>query len=240
MLRTLTVIAAATAVQGAAVELSDADFEHTTQASTGQTTGKWFVVFHHSDESKCIGACRAIKPAWQTFARVAQSPGQLREAGVNAALVDIDVNPALARRFAVTEPIMLVFAGRQYYRRPLRPQGEGDKSAFKSFDIDDLSAYALGQYEHGAAQAVPTPPSWIESELRKIQQLETTLDKISAAVGPHADPAATLLCGLAALLLACAGLGYVLVAAPAESGGPNGDSSPSASPSSRRRRKKAD
>jgi len=33
-------------VNGEVVELTDDNFEHQTQASTGQTTGKWFVKFY--------------------------------------------------------------------------------------------------------------------------------------------------------------------------------------------------
>jgi hypothetical protein len=39
----LLALATGAHAEDAVVTLSEADFEHTTQAATGQTTGKWFV-----------------------------------------------------------------------------------------------------------------------------------------------------------------------------------------------------
>ena len=33
-------------VRSEVIELTDSNFEHLTQASTGQTTGKWFIKFY--------------------------------------------------------------------------------------------------------------------------------------------------------------------------------------------------
>jgi len=46
-LLTLSTVALLSSVAlGEVVELTTANFEHLTQASTGQTTGKWFVKFY--------------------------------------------------------------------------------------------------------------------------------------------------------------------------------------------------
>ena len=45
-------------------ELSDASFEHDTQASSGATTGDWFVIFY---KTQCLTKL-AIEPAWESAA----------------------------------------------------------------------------------------------------------------------------------------------------------------------------
>ena len=44
--------------------LTDATFEHDTQASTGATTGDWFVLFHSTD----CGTKTLVESNWETAA----------------------------------------------------------------------------------------------------------------------------------------------------------------------------
>ena len=48
-------------VQKGFKELDDSNFEHDTQASTGSTTGDWFILFCGSKSKHC----RTFHPMWQ-------------------------------------------------------------------------------------------------------------------------------------------------------------------------------
>ena len=44
------------------INLTDENFEHQTQATTGSTTGDWLILF--CDDSKHIGLCHELLPIW--------------------------------------------------------------------------------------------------------------------------------------------------------------------------------
>ena len=48
-----------------AVELTDDNFEHDTQATTGSTTGDWLILFCEFERFK---KCRDYEPFWQELA----------------------------------------------------------------------------------------------------------------------------------------------------------------------------
>ncbi len=78
------------------INLSDDDFERLTQASTGATTGDWFVKFYREH---CI-KCEAVP--WNNL--IHSLSGR-----INVAQVDIDNNPMLARRFKVERVPKLIY-----------------------------------------------------------------------------------------------------------------------------------
>merc|ERR1711988_1976463 len=87
-----TVGAAANLKKGAKdlIVLTDSNFEHDTQASTGMTTGPWFVKFF----APWCGHCKSMAPAWEEVAT--QLKGQ-----VNVAEVDCTLHHDLRERFEI-------------------------------------------------------------------------------------------------------------------------------------------
>lgn len=84
--------------------LTDTDFEHLTQASTGATTGDWFVKFY----APWCGHCKTLEPTWEKLgARLKEADGSY----VNVAKVDATANPILNRRFSIQSfPTLLLFS----------------------------------------------------------------------------------------------------------------------------------
>ncbi|CAI5502323.1 unnamed protein product [Closterium sp. Naga37s-1] len=99
--------------------LTDASFEHDTQASSGQTTGRWFVLFATSD---CLTSADSASPCHRILASLKEAasaaddvPGRL----FIAAQVDVDANPKLKKRFGVgSEPVLKLFRDRAMFSFP--------------------------------------------------------------------------------------------------------------------------
>lgn len=141
----------------AVVELNAENFEHLTQAATGQTTGKWFVKFY----APWCGHCKALAPHWDELAAKIES--EHPNEGIIIAKVDASEksNRALAQRFDVKGfPTLIYFANRQMY-----PYLGGRT-------LDQMLDYATGGYLDGSqpkAQNVPSPPSWLEMKVQKLK-----------------------------------------------------------------------
>eukprot|EP01024_Parvocaulis_polyphysoides_P062369 TRINITY_DN710_c0_g1_i1.p1 TRINITY_DN710_c0_g1~~TRINITY_DN710_c0_g1_i1.p1 ORF type:complete len:212 (-),score=19.92 TRINITY_DN710_c0_g1_i1:6-641(-) len=91
---------------GYVVELSSKDFEHQTQASTGQTTGRWYVFFYEPGR----GACVRLLKQWDTIAM------QNEMDDVIFAKVDIQRSPDLKERFKIEQtPHLILFRDRKMY-----------------------------------------------------------------------------------------------------------------------------
>jgi thiol-disulfide isomerase/thioredoxin len=78
---------------GEIVELTDATFEHETQASTGMTTGSWFVFF----KAQQCPHCERIYPEFEALSQ----DEELSENGIVFATVDVPSNRATATRFDI-------------------------------------------------------------------------------------------------------------------------------------------
>lgn len=141
--------------------LSDADFEHLTQASTGATTGDWFVKFY----APWCGHCKRMAPEWEKLASEAK--------GYNVARVDCTKNPGLARRFGIRGfPTLLFFHKGQMYKYV------GPRTA------EALDAFALEGFRSLDGVPVPKLPGVVDKALAAINaavvQIRVTLEKHEA------------------------------------------------------------
>uniref|UniRef100_A0A2S2NYW0 Thioredoxin domain-containing protein n=1 Tax=Schizaphis graminum TaxID=13262 RepID=A0A2S2NYW0_SCHGA len=74
-------------------ELNDNSFEHLTQASTGATTGDWFIKFYSSDSIEC----QRLQARWETV-------GAKLKNRVNVARINRYIGGSItARRFAISQ-----------------------------------------------------------------------------------------------------------------------------------------
>ena len=132
---------AGAAAQGEVVTLTDDTFEHQTQASSGQTTGAWFVKFY----APWCGHCRAMAGTWVELAV------EMEGTGVIIADVDATANPITTDRFnALVKgfPTLLLFRDRGVFKH------KGAR------DLESLRAFATETFgETSEKHAVPEPPS---------------------------------------------------------------------------------
>jgi len=122
------------------VELNDDNFEHLTQASTGQTTGKWLVNFM----SPGCYHCNQLAPIWDDLAH--ELGTEYKDLGIINAKVNLIENIELRKRFDINAfPTILYFCDRKLYRY------EGARS------VDAFVEFATKSYKSGAAETVPRP-----------------------------------------------------------------------------------
>lgn len=94
-------------------DLTDASFEHDTQASSGSTTGDWLVEFY----APWCGHCKTLAPTWESLAEWARD----EQVPVSIAKVDATVHSLTARRFGIRgyPSLRLLSQGRVYeYQGP--------------------------------------------------------------------------------------------------------------------------
>ncbi|KAK2195511.1 bifunctional Thioredoxin-like superfamily/Protein disulfide-isomerase A6-like/Thioredoxin domain [Babesia duncani] len=118
------------------VVLTDSTFERETQATSGATTGPWFVKFY----APWCSHCRLMAPAWETVAKTLKGK-------VNVASIDATKNPNVAKRFNIKGYPTLVFLdkGKMYIYEG------GDRSA------DRLIAFATSTHVKVPAMPIPAP-----------------------------------------------------------------------------------
>ncbi|XP_012166620.1 thioredoxin domain-containing protein [Bombus terrestris] len=118
-------------------ELTDDTFEHLTQASSGATTGDWFVMFGSTD---CVECSRLI-PRWEAV-------GAKLKRRVNVARIDkYTTGASTARRFNVYEtPEFIFFRHGKMYRYQI-----------PKYDINSFTSFAKEYYKNARAETVPVP-----------------------------------------------------------------------------------
>ncbi|PFH38241.1 thioredoxin domain-containing protein [Besnoitia besnoiti] len=118
-------------------ELTDASFEHDTQAATGATTGDWFVKFY----APWCGHCKAMANAWESLAK--ELSGK-----VNVAKIDATSNSITAKRFKIQGFPTLYYLsnGKMYEYR-------GERS------VEKLKAFTEGGWKSVEGETIPSPLS---------------------------------------------------------------------------------
>lgn len=191
----------ASATNEVVIKLTDANFEHATQASTGQTTGKWFVNFH----SPTCGHCQNLAPIWTSLAEELKMDHS--DSGVLVGSVDVQENPILAERFDIKGlPTLLYFAEESMFMYPVGRERSVDELITFVLGGDSESGGSARGYQNVEKLSVPKGPGGllkIVGDLRKnvydIEILRFLLDDVEHIL---------LLRKNAALLLI--GMGFVL------------------------------
>ncbi|XP_011498107.1 PREDICTED: uncharacterized protein LOC105362367 [Ceratosolen solmsi marchali] len=120
-------------------ELTDDTFEHLTQASTGATTGDWFIMFYSTD---CVD-CQRLGARWEAV-------GAKLKQRINVARVNkYSTGASTARRFGVYEvPQFILFKHSKMYRY-LIPK----------HDVKSFVSFAKEWFKNAHGEKVPVPQS---------------------------------------------------------------------------------
>lgn len=142
------------------VILTEANFEHETQASSGATTGDWLVEFYApwSDYFfifltffRC-SHCKHLQPVWEELATALKGK-------VNVAKVDVTSNRALGTRFDIKGfPTIKFFRQGKIYDY----SGRRTKDAFVTF--------VEGGYQSATSGEVPPMPTFIEQIQKSVTE----------------------------------------------------------------------
>jgi len=132
--------------------LDDASFEHETQASSGQTTGTWLVLFTNGDSPRGARAERAL---------VVAKDGLLED-GVVAASIDAQESPETFDRFRFVvkrTPSVVVLRGGKAYAREVKPDEDGDSA--RRFATETFGT-------EGVEYDIPRPLTYIQKMFARI------------------------------------------------------------------------
>ncbi|XP_055615727.1 thioredoxin domain-containing protein [Toxorhynchites rutilus septentrionalis] len=120
-------------------ELSDDNFEHLTQASTGATTGDWFIMFYTAN---CVD-CQRLTAVWEAVAAALKTR-------MNVARIAKDgKGSSTSERFNVKEVPSFIF---------LR-QGKFYRYDIGKYDIKSFVTFAQDWYKNTTPEKVPVPPT---------------------------------------------------------------------------------
>jgi len=141
--------------------LDSTNFEHDTQASTGMTTGDWFVEFY----APWCGHCKKLTPIWDRLAETLKKK-------VTIAKVDVTKNRILGKRFGIQGfPTLIFFSkGKMYKYRGMRT-------------VEKLKEFAMGGHKKLEPLDIPPEPSaWVGLAFWIIQKY-TKLNDVHPALG---------------------------------------------------------
>jgi len=131
------------------IGLSSSNFETLTQATTGSTTGDWFIEFY----APWCGHCKSLKPTWEDLAY--KLLGE-----VNVAAVDGTAESDLAKRFKIQGfPTLIYLSHGEMY------EYAGDRK------LDTLLDYAQGGFKQQTSKPIPKPLTAIDMVLDSLNTL---------------------------------------------------------------------
>lgn len=108
------------------LKLNDDTFEHTTQASTGQTTGNWLILFSEPSHA----SHKELVKIWGSLSDYATT----ERLGVLLAQVDISAAPVTKHRFGIgSEPDAVLLSNQKMYRVPGPLRGPGSQKRLQEF-----------------------------------------------------------------------------------------------------------
>lgn len=140
--------------------LTDENFEHLTQASTGMTTGDWFIEFY----AEWCNACKQLAPTWELLAK--QLAGK-----INVGKVNINDEKGLNKRFSIQRyPTLL------YFRNGYVHTYNGEDTR-----LETLKKFALQKHEEdGEAGGMPVPsvPTLIDGIIFLLHDVLMKIDRI--------------------------------------------------------------
>ena len=128
------------------IELNDRNFEHLTQASTGATTGDWFVYFYDPSSA----ACTSFSEQWLDLHRKVTDLG---DSVVNIAKVNAKSSPEIIKRFEIKEFPSLI-----YFRLGLLYTIRGIHDSESLFKLVEQQ-----KYKEYASKKVSPPPTFLDS-----------------------------------------------------------------------------
>jgi thiol-disulfide isomerase/thioredoxin len=162
----------AEASSSSVIPLTDATFEHQTQASTGATTGSWLILFH---TSSCASCEEQVKPLLTELADQEQHP-ELYERGIVFATVDCEDHPNTAIRFQIdTLPTLLYLHKGSMYRVP----PPSTTTTTSSFSLETLKRFVLQDYIEVTAEAIPPPPTAMTYFMDFVSQIKKATEENS-------------------------------------------------------------
>ncbi|KMZ05743.1 thioredoxin domain-containing protein isoform X1 [Drosophila simulans] len=136
-------------LEPAVKELSDDNFEHLTQASSGATTGDWFIFF---SSAECT-VCQRLYAVWESVG------GKLKRKLNIARMNSLESGISTAKRLGVLEAPAFIF---------LR-QGKMYKYSAKQYSPEAFVQFAEKGYTQSHPQPVPAIPSAVNEFLGPLQ-----------------------------------------------------------------------
>lgn len=153
----------------AVIELDDSNFEHLTQATTGATTGDWFVAF----VAPWCGHCKRLHPTWEELAKELKGM-------INVARLDATANEYTASRFNIRgfPTIKFLRQGKMYDYNGART-------------VEALKEFALDQSKRGEGKPIPPPITFLQM-LRL--EVETLAQDVKMLVMRKTDATVLIFC----------------------------------------------